>query len=145
MKRILILALFALCFCSSAFALSYTNIYTVAASTRVVTDTVTYNSSFDYVVSTTSLAPLIKKTPVRIKSFSILNSSDVAQTVKVYRSATSTTTVSLAASWDIPAAKGIYYPFGYNALDEDTNFSCSNFFVNKSTTASEIIVTMLYK
>jgi hypothetical protein len=132
MRKFMFLLGFGLFLSSSAFALSFTNVYNAKVSNAVLTDT-------------TTIHPDVASANVRIKSIAICNPSTTAQTVTLYKNVTSTPTVAAVAAWEIPGVAGMYYPIVPVVLNDDENFNCPNFAVRTSTSTNPVTVTILYK
>lgn len=136
MKKItLVLAIVALVGISKVYAEDY--IFSCVASNSVITDSST-------------LTAQINKSSVKIKGLTIINPTAQAQTVSVYKNATSTTAVSLVASFPVPATADYFYPLGSSiwldsALGTADYLNVPYFAVRTSTSSNPVTVIVIYK
>jgi len=129
MKKILLSLFFGLLFVGSACALQINSIYSVQASTNVITSTTTTTAQIDL-------------PSVRIKGLTITNGG-TAQTVTIYENANSTITINAVATFDVPAST-VFYAFP-DILTDEENFNVPYFAVRTSTSTNAARVTVLYK
>ena len=127
MKKVLLLGIGVVCFLGvKSYAVSYSNLYSVTASTYAVTNKIVKGTS-------------------KLGFIAISNPSTQAQNVTIYKNSTSTTTITSVASFSIPGTVGMYYPLGTVPFTDSNAIAITDFTVETDTTTTPVIVNIIYR